>query len=91
MTTRTTRTQVTFRHPFALAGCDGQCAAGTYVVETDEERLPTVLTSGYRRVSTTITLVPRTDNPRITETVVVDPEELDAALLRDTAPPATCR
>ena len=91
MTIRTTRTLVTFRRPFALAGFDGPCAAGTYVVETDEERLPTVLTSGYRRVSTTITLVSRADNPRITETIVIDPEELEAALLRDTAPSATCR
>ena len=41
MATRTSGKTVTFRHPFKLTGADDLQPAGPYVVETDEEMLPT--------------------------------------------------
>jgi hypothetical protein len=38
MTMRTTSRTVTFIHPFNLSGMDKEQPAGTYTVETDEER-----------------------------------------------------
>ena len=38
MTERTTRTSVTFSHPFSLAGIDGVQHAGTYRIEAVEVR-----------------------------------------------------
>jgi hypothetical protein len=40
MITRTTQTQVTFRHPFRLAAVEGMQPAGTYRLVTDEEQIP---------------------------------------------------
>jgi hypothetical protein len=37
MTARTTRTTVTFRHPFLLKGAERMMPAGDYGVITDEE------------------------------------------------------
>ena len=50
MTIRTTRTTVTFRRAFVLAGLDEEQPAGVYDIETDEERLEGLSLSAYRRV-----------------------------------------
>ena len=86
MTIRTTTRTVTFRRPFMLGGFDRIQPAGTYTVETDEELLDTVSVPAYRRITTLIQLHPDRANPRIVETVPIDPDELDAALVRDAAP-----
>ena len=85
MTIRTTRTTVTFRRAFVLAGLDEEQPAGVYDIETDEERLEGLSLSAYRRVQTLIHLHPKTGNPNLTQTMTIDPDELDAALQRDQA------
>lgn len=86
MTTRTISKTVTFRKPFVLGGSDETLPAGTYTVETDEELLDTVSFIAYRRVLTLIHLPANPGNRGRTRTVIIDPNELDAALTRDAAP-----
>jgi len=81
---RTRSEVVTFRHPFTLSGSVEPQPAGTYVVETEEEVLPTLLHSAYRRTTTWLTL-PSHAGAGTTELVVIDPIELAAALVRDLA------
>ncbi len=86
MTIRTTQSTVTFMKPFVLAGLDEEQPAGTYDIETDEERLESLSFSAYRRVQTLIHLHPKTGNPTLIQSMKIDPEELDAALQRDRTP-----
>jgi hypothetical protein len=74
---------VVFTRPFVLARCDGEQPAGRYVVETSEELQDVVSFPVWRRHSTTIRLHPR---PGLTQTVPIDPADLDAALVDDGAP-----
>ena len=85
MTIRTTRTTVTFKRPFVLAGIDEEQPAGVYDIEMDEERLEGLSFPAYRRVLTLIHLHPKTSNPGLTQSMRIDPDELKAALQRDQA------
>ena len=86
MTICTSQMTVTFRRPFVLSGFDEALPAGTYSVETDEELLEGISFPAYRRVRTLIRLHPRAGHPGLTQTLTIDPNELDAALKRDQAP-----
>jgi hypothetical protein len=87
MTIRTTRTTVTFRHPFSLKGADGILPAGDYRILTDEELIDGLSFLAYRRVATLIfPLAVRRDSPGM---LTVDPQDLAAALQRDRASTAT--
>ena len=81
MTTRTTSRTVTFQRPFILDGFARDVPAGTYLVETEEELMDTVLSVAWKRASTVIRLRTATG----TEDVFIDPEQLNAALLSDRA------
>ncbi|MGL4959636.1 MAG: hypothetical protein ACRC67_00285 [Inquilinus sp.] len=87
MTLRTHSETVTFARPFTLSGINGPQPPGTYTVETDEERIEGSSPPTYRRVSTMIRLAGRPGTGEQVQVVVVDPEELAAALARDVAPP----
>lgn len=80
---QTTRKSVTFLHPFSLAGVDGQLDAGTYIVETLEERIEGLSFIAYRRVSTTIEVVGRGYRRAERQVVAIDPADLAAAQERD--------
>ena len=82
MTTRTTRTTVTFRQPFLLKGADRIVPAGDYNVVTDEELIDGLSFLAYRRVSTAIYL-PAAGHGSSIEMLVVNPQDLDAAQERD--------
>jgi hypothetical protein len=85
MSDRTASTTVTFKRPFALSGL-GTLPAGTYELETIEERLPTVMTEGFRRVSTLLRLPSRTDGTTIVaEVAAIDFDEFAQARERDAA------
>ena len=86
MTMRTSKKTVTFRKSFVLGGFDEVMPAGAYSVETDEELLQGISFPAYRRILTVIHLHSKSDNPRLTRTLTIDPNELDAALKRDQAP-----
>ncbi len=81
MTERTTTRRVTFRQPFKFSGMDAVQPAGTYVVETDEELLDVSFTA-YRRVATFLVLPSPRGSAVMSQTVKVDPVELEAALSR---------
>ena len=83
MPLRTTQMTVTFKAPFVLTGCDAEQPAGTYRIETDEERLEGMSFPAYRRVQTLIHLHSRTG---VTQIIKINPDDLDAALQRDQAP-----
>jgi hypothetical protein len=83
MTTRTTRSTLSFRAPFLLAELDEAQPAGDYLVETDEERIETISRVAWRKVGTFLNIpsIARTRN--LVERIGVDPAGLDAAHLRD--------
>lgn len=83
MTIRTSRSTVTFSRPFTLGGFDEELPAGAYSVETDEELLEGISFPAYRRILTLIHLHAKPNHPGVTQTVTIDPNDLDAALKRD--------
>lgn len=76
---------MTFGRPFSLGGFDEVLPAGAYTVETDEELLDGLSFSAYRRVSTVIHLLKSSCAPGQSRFLTIDPNELDAALMRDSA------
>jgi hypothetical protein len=86
MTTRTSSETVIFPHPFRLSGVDEVQPAGPYLVETDEELLPTVSIAAYRRVATLIHVAGRPGSNELARVVNVDPAELAALLTGDPGP-----
>ena len=80
---RTSSKSVTFVRPFTLKGLDEVQPAGTYTVETEEELLPTLQHSAYRRTATWLTLPSHAARAGSTQLVSIDPAELEAALARD--------
>ena len=87
MAIRTTKNTVIFNKPFILGGLDEMLPAGAYSVETDEELLEGISFPAYRRILTLIHLHSSPDRPGVTETLTIDPNELDAALKRDRESP----
>jgi hypothetical protein len=85
MTERITRSSVTFLHDFVLRDMDGVQPPGTYLIETVEEPLETLSFLAYRRVATTITLPAIGVVSRRRQVLSIDPDELQAALARDTS------
>jgi hypothetical protein len=85
MPTRTTTRTVTFARPFLISGMDQEGQAGTYVIETYEERVEPLSFAAYRRISTSIRLSQPLVRPGIVETYVIDPGALEAALVKDAA------
>jgi hypothetical protein len=57
--------------------------AGSYTVETDEEQLPILLHTGYRRTTTWLTLPSHAVRTGPTQIISIDPGELEAALALD--------
>lgn len=80
---RTTRTTVTFKHPFKLGDPDQSYPAGNYSIETDEELLLDVSFPAYRRTATLMQRMSDPTHPRIMPIAVIDPLELEAALALD--------
>lgn len=80
---RTSRDMITFHFPFSLPGLDAEQPAGTYMVLTEEEELPGLSFSAWRRVATELYL-PAIGQERGQEQVVtIDPEHLAVARRRD--------
>ncbi len=78
---RSTSRIVTFRRPFVLEDFPALAPAGDYVIDTEEEEIDTILSSSWRRISTTIRI--RVDGA--IEFRLVDPQALQDALARDGA------
>lgn len=85
MSSRTSRSTITFSRPFTLSGVDGEQPAGTYAVETEEELVEGPSFPVYRRLTTVITLPLSAGGMAGVQRVGTDPEELAEAQRRDTA------
>lgn len=83
MTPRTSRREITFRHPFRLDGAEDVHPAGTYVIETDEELVEDLSFTAYRRVATSIVVPLPGSGGGSYQKVTTDPSALEAAQLRD--------
>ena len=83
MTIRTREKTVTFEKPFDLEGYPDMFPAGTYRVETDEELVEGISFIVYRRKSTILHLLPDANHPGRRQSLTVDPDRLDAALMSD--------
>jgi hypothetical protein len=83
MMMRTTRTTVLFKHSFKLGESDEKHPAGSYSIETDEELLQDVSFPAYRRTATWMQRINDINPTRIMPTALVDPLQLEAALLAD--------
>lgn len=81
MSFRTTKSSVSFKAPFTLKGVEGTLAAGAYDIETDEELITASDRTAFRRIATLIHI--RTH--AMTRTCAIQPEDLKAALERDSA------
>ena len=77
MTTRTTRSTVTFAAPVKLQGVGEELPAGTYQVETDEEAMEVGDRTAFRRVATLL-YIPTPSGMRM---CTVDGDELARAIL----------
>lgn len=91
MTARTSHKTVTFTRPFFLSGIGELQPAGVYRVETDEEQIPGLSFSAYRRVATLIFLPARPGTGLGEQVANIDPLELQAAQERDADPTAARR
>jgi len=89
MAIRTSKKTVTFRRPFVLGKSENVRPAGAYVVETDEKILEGPSSPVDRRTMTLIHLHEQEGHPGLTRMLVIDPNDLDAALKRDQAPADT--
>ncbi len=85
MTTRTTEKTVRFHRAFTVAGSDHAYPAGEYLVQTDEEMIEQLSFTGWKRIATTILL---RDGGK-TQSVALDPVELELMLSRDAEAGAT--
>lgn len=83
MSMNTTTTTVTFANPFLLRGFNEALPAGSYNVETDWVLLEGVSHLAYRRERAVIQLLADPGHPGHIRTLTIDPNELDAALMRD--------
>jgi hypothetical protein len=81
MSTRSTSRSIVFRRPFILGGFEAVQAAGTYVIDVEEEAIEDLSFPAFRRLSTQMRI------PTLGgfEHRFINPVELDEALLRDAA------
>jgi hypothetical protein len=80
---RTSREEITFSHPFTLAGLDGLQPAGNYLVETDEEEIPGLSFLAWKRVATFIHLPATGIASAMEQVATIQPQDLVAAQTRD--------
>ena len=79
---RNTTVDVTFRRAFALKGLESAVPPGTYRVDIEEEQIDGLSFPAYRRLATFIR-VPVAGRSDCSQDLLVDPKELERALVRD--------
>ncbi|WP_417627157.1 hypothetical protein [Pararhodobacter aggregans] len=83
MATRSTRSTVSFAHPFILSGYTDELPAGAYDVVIEEELLESLSFAAYRRTATYLTVRGTGAEAGRTERRPTNQEDLDAALAAD--------
>lgn len=85
MSTRSSKTKVTFSNPFSLPGYVGEMPAGEYEVLVEEELLQGLSFDAWRRTATYLTVRGRGRHAGRTELRAVSDSDMKAALSRDAA------
>ena len=87
MNSRSTKSTVTFAHPFRIAGYDDELPAGDYDVLVDEDLMEGLSFEAYRRTASYLLIGGQAGGRGPAEMRPIDPRDLDAALARDQASP----
>lgn len=87
MNSRSTKSTVTFAHPFRIAGYDDELPAGDYDVLVDEDLMEGLSFEAYRRTASYLLIGNQAGGRGPAEMRPIDPQDLDAALARDQASP----
>ena len=85
---RATTMDIAFRHPFALKGLGRAVPPGTCRIDIEEEQIDGLSFPAYRRLAIFIR-VPVAGRSDCSQDLLVDPKELEGALVRDSAADAT--
>jgi hypothetical protein len=85
LSTRTTETTVTFHRPFTLSALEGAQPAGTYRLVTEQEQVPGLSFTVFRRTATLLHLPADPAPGRTRQVVSISPDELAEALRSDAA------
>ncbi len=88
MNSRSTRSTVTFAHPFRIAGYDDELPAGDYEVVVDEDLMEGLSFEAYRRTASYLLIGGKAGGRGPAEMRPIDPRDLEAALARDQAHPS---
>jgi hypothetical protein len=83
MTTRTTRSTMSFKSAFKLPELDEAQPAGDYILDTDEETIDSLSRLAWRRVATFLHIPSVARTRSSIERISIDPTGLDAAWLKD--------
>lgn len=83
MNMRSSRTMVTFRHPFTLSGYSDELPAGDYEVLVEEELLEGLSFAAYRRTATYLTAGGEGRRADRTELRPITERDLEKALCQD--------
>jgi hypothetical protein len=83
MTVRSSKSVVTFTHPFRISGYSDELPKGEYVVVVEEELLQGLSFEAYRRTGTYLTVQGRGRRSDSSETRPITQKSLEAALSRD--------
>ncbi|KQV79275.1 hypothetical protein [Rhizobium sp. Root1220] len=80
---RTTETEITFAHPFALSSLMVPLAAGTYRLIVEEEEIEGLSFSAFKRTSTELEIPALAMDVATRQRLRVSPEEIETALAND--------
>ena len=83
MSLKTTRSIATFNEPFSLRNTEGIQPAGEYNVYVEDELIPGLSRTAWRRISTLLQMPSISSSQEHSRLVVVSPAELEAALMKD--------
>jgi hypothetical protein len=83
LTTRTTRSAVSFSSQFTLRSLEGVQPAGEYAVLSDDELIEGLSRAAYRRVATLFQTPAISGPQRQIQLTSISQTELDAALMKD--------
>ena len=87
MNSRSTKSTVTFAHPFRIAGYDDELPAGAYDVLVDEDLMEGLSFEAFRRTASYLLIGGQAGGRGTSEMRPIDPRDLEAALARDQAHP----
>ena len=85
MNTRTKQETAIFTHSFTINGVDGVQAAGSYIVQIEEEVIESLSRLAYRRVETSMLVPLRPGSSSSVQAILIKPSDLEQALARDRA------